>query len=256
MKQAIKALNIAVKLLWGIVLVFTVTSAYSLANFKISFGEPKTSISEGSVSLITPLFINNTGFYEITNLNITTTVKTHQNYTLSKSTTTILRIAPNQFIQKAHNITLDFRNPDTELQSLAFNDSLLDLNAIVGLKFANVIPVLLTINATMQWGAPLNNVSIGEITLDPIAEKLIIPLYFENHAFFDVNGIMRLEAYNDHSEQIGNTDLIVVVPSGHNLEDLIEIVLDPAKFTSEGQIRVFFNSSLFSAGPILKDWEI
>jgi hypothetical protein len=254
MKQAIRALSIATKILWIILIIFSITAAYSAANLRVNFGKPTTSFSDGIISLSTPFSIDNTGFYEITDLNITTHIKDHDNKVVSTSTTIVPTIPPNRNIQETHNITLNLKNLTRELLYLAFNDSILEMHTFVALRFANAIPIQMSTNATMQWGAPFYNFSIGEISLNYAQKMLTVPLSFENHAFFSVNGTMRLEVYNSENEQISIAQIIVEVASGSRFEGFVEMSVDPSKLTREGQIHVFFETSMFSVGPIIKTW--
>jgi len=254
MKQAIKALSIATKILWILIIIFSITAVYSAANLRVGFGEPEISFSEGSISLSTLLFINNTGFYEIADLNITTYIKDRDNKTVSASTTIVPTIPPNHNVQKTHNITLNLKNLTRELQYLAFSDSIFNMHTFVALRFANVIPIQMSTNATMPWGAPLYNFSIGEISLNLAKKRLVVPLSFENHAFFSINGTMRLEVYNSNNEQISIAEVIVEVPSGSRFENFVEMNVDLSKLTSEGQIHAFFETPMFSVGPIVESW--
>lgn len=256
MKQAIRALSIATKILWILVIIFSLTAVYSAASLRIGLGEPKTSFSNGIIALSTPIFINNTGFYEITNLNITTHLEDSYGKTVSTSTTIVPTIPPSNNVQKAHSITLNLTNLATEFPYLAFNDTIFDMHTFVALRFANVIPIQMSANGTIPWGAPFYNFSIGKISLDYAQMKVAIPLTFENHAFFSINGTMRLEIYNNNNEQISGTDVTIDVPSGSRFEDIMEINIDLSKLTREGQMHIFFETPMFSVGPIIKSWAI
>jgi len=256
MKPAIRALSIATKILLILVIIFSITAVYSAANVRISFGEPHTSSSDGIILLSTPLFINNTGFYEITNLNITAHIEDRDNRTVSTSTTIVPTIPPNKNIQKTHNITLNLKNLTKELPYLAFNDSIFNMHTFVALRFANVIPIQMSTNATMPWGAPLYNFSVGTISLNHAKKLVTVALSFENHAFFSINGIIYLEVYNGKNEQIGTSEVTIDVSSGLRFDDFVEISVDPSKLTREGQIRIFFETSMLSVGPIIESWEI
>jgi hypothetical protein len=256
MKQAIKVLSLAVKILWVLVIIFSITAVYSATNLRVGFGESKTFFSDGIISLSIPLFINNTGFYEIADLNITTYIGSCDNKTVSTSSTLVSTIPPSHNIQKTHNITLDIENLTRELPHLAFNDSVLDVHTFVALKFANVIPIQISTNATMPWGAPLYNFFIGEISFEHTQNRLVVPLSFENHAVFSINGTMRFEVYNSENEQVSTAEVMIDVLPGLGFEDVAEIVVDPSKLTHEGQVQVFFETSAFSIGPIIESWMI
>lgn len=256
MKKAIMALSTATKILWTIVIVFTITAAYSAINLRVSLGEPETSVSDTTVTLSIPLFINNTGFYEITEINITTHIKDYDNKTISTSTTIVPALPPSNNIQKTHNITLNISNLTKEFAYLAFNDSVFNMYTLATLRFARVVPVQISLNATMPWGAPFSNFSIGDISLNYAEKRLIAPLSFENHAFFSINGTMRLEVYNEKNEQISTTEVPIEVPAGSEFRGSVEMEVDLSKLTPEGQIYIFFETSMFNVGPIIKSWVI
>jgi len=257
MKQAIKALSTATKILWTIVIVFTITAAYSAINLRVSLGKLETSVSDTTVTLSIPLFINNTGFYEITDINITTHIKDHDNKTISTSTTIVPALPPSNNIQKAHNITLNISNLTKEFTYLAFNDSVFNMCTLVTLRFARVIPVQISLNATMPWGAPFSNFSVGDISLNYAEKKLTAPLSFKNNnTFFNINGTMRLEVYNEKNEQISTAEVLIEVPAGSGFRGSVEMEVDPSELTLEGQIYIFFETSMFNVGPVIKSWVI
>jgi len=254
MKQAIKALSLATKILWILVIIFSITAVYSVANLRIGFGEQKTSFSGDSITLSTPLFINNTGFYEIADMNITIQIRDRDNKTVSTSTTIVPSISPNINIQKTHNITLNLKNLTRELPYLTFSDSIFDIRTFVALRFANVIPVQMSMNTTMPWGAPLYNFFIGEISLDYAKKRLIVPLSFENRAFFGIDGIMRLEVFNSENGCVNSVEVAIEVHAGSGFEDFVEVNVDPSKLTHENQVRIFIETSMLNVGPIVKGW--
>jgi len=256
MKQAIRALSIATKILWTLVIIFSLTAVYSAASLRIGLGEPKTSFSNGIIALSIPMFINNTGFYEIANLNITTHLEDRYGKTVSTSTTIVPTIPPSNNVQKAHSITLNLTNLANEFPYLAFNDTVFGMHTFVALRFADVIPIQMSANGTIPWGAPFYNFSIGKISFDYAQMKVAVPLTFENHAFFSINGTMRLEIYNNKNEKISATNIMIDALPGFRFEGIMEMSVDLSKLTHEGQIYVFFETPVLSVGPIIKSWAI
>ncbi len=68
MRYAVRALDWATKLLWILLIVFSVTAVYSALNVRMGFGEFQVFLSNEDVVISTPLFINNTGIYDLSNL--------------------------------------------------------------------------------------------------------------------------------------------------------------------------------------------
>jgi len=257
MKQAIRALTIATLILWTFIIAFAATAIYSVINLSkgIDFGEVQFFPSSKGVVLSLPFSINNTGYYDIAELNVTTRMTTHNGTLLALSETLVPLIASGSSIEKVHNISIDLNDIiSMGYDELFFNDSSFGFDAFVSLNFAYAIPVQMSINMSIPWGAPLSNLSIGEISVDPLYNsthsKVVIPVSFENHSFFDIVGTMKLEIYNDIDELVtsGQTNINVSSNSGYN--EPVEMYLslgDLSKLTESGKIRLVFESPMFTA---------
>ena len=254
MKQALWALGWAIKILWISVIAFGVTVAYSAMSLRAGLGQPRTLSSNGLVTIALPFFINNTGFYEMSDLNITTNIKDYNGTLVSTSTTVVPRIPPNSAIEKTHNVSINMDYLTQNLTHLIFNDSNLTIDAFIAMTFAHAIPLQISTSTTTWWGAPLHNFSIGEISFDLVTQKMTIPLSFENHSPLYINGTMRLEIYNSHKEYLGSGTTGVSVLSNSAYEGKIKVSVDLSRLTEKGQAHLYFESSTFSLGPITMDW--
>ncbi|RLI45594.1 hypothetical protein DRO69_04900 [Candidatus Bathyarchaeota archaeon] len=253
MKQAIRALSIAILILWVLTIVFSVTAVYSVMNLGIGFEEAQFFSSNEDVVLSLPFFINNRGYYDISELNVTTHVTNYNGTLLALSETFVPLVASGSNVETAHNISIDLNDLFTGYTEFLFNDSSFELDAFISLNFAYAIPVQMSINMTIPWGAPFSNLSIGEISVLPYNSthsKVVIPLSFENHSYFDVVGTIQLEVYNDIDKLVtsGQTDLDV--PSYHGYVGQVEMYLstgDLSKLTESGRIHLVFESPMFTA---------
>jgi hypothetical protein len=66
------------------------------------------------------------------------------------------------------------------------------------LNFAEIVPTQLSANVTFPWGAPLYNFKLGDPQLsgsNPSYFAAKVPLSFENHAAFDLNGNVTVKLY-------------------------------------------------------------
>lgn len=255
MKQALRALGWATKILWISMIAFMLTVAYSAMNIRAGLEEPEPPLfSNGLMTMALPFFINNTGFYDISELNITTNINDYNGTLVSTSTTLVPLIPPESVVEKTHNVSINLDYLTQNLAYLIFNDSDLTIDVFIAMTFAHAIPLQISTNTTMSWGAPLHNFSIGEISFDSINQEMIIPLSFENHSPFAINGTMRLEFYNSGNEYLGSGTTEVSAPSNSAYEDRIEVSVDVTKLTENGQAHFYFESSIFSLGPITMDW--
>jgi len=254
MKQAIRALSIATTALWILLVLFSVTSVYSALQIGFGFGKPQASASSGVLTISLPFFIFNGGFYDISDLNVTTGINNSDGTPISNSTTLVPLISRGSRVDGAHNLSVSMDSIiSRDLTSLLFQDSVFDVDMFVTLKHALVIPLQLSSNMTLPWGAPLANLSIGEISFVPINLthfRIITPVSFENHSFFPLNGTMRLELVDDLNQGMGAGVADISVPPMNSCDTWVEVVVR----SDEGiptEARISFETSAFNFGPVV-----
>lgn len=253
MRQAIRALGWAANIFSIILLFFTVTAVYSAFRIRPEFGDHSVSTQGGTLTFTLPFLLNNGGFYDISNLNITTLVKDSDGSLMSSSSTFVPLISRGSNVSVTHNISISLSQMTTEnLRRLLFNDSVFDVAASLKLNYAKAIPFEISINSTMPWGAPLHNLSIGDISVSPYNAthfRAIVPISFENHSFFSLNGTMRLELVDNINRLLGYGTANIDVPSQSGYSFSLEVfVSDP---TNIKEARLYFITSIFSYGPVV-----
>jgi len=213
MKWAIRALGWTIYILWLVVVVFTVTAVYSATQLRIDFGEnPRTRTSGGTMTLLVPFSIDNKGFYDISDLNITTIVQESNGALVSNSSTVVPLISSGSKVDAAHNIsiTLNKMTP-ASLSRLLFNDTEFNVNMSLALKYAHVIPFEVSTEIkNFTWGAPLCNLALGDIQIiepdyNTTHVRAILPLCFENHSVFTLNGTVRTVIVNTLDKEVGGS---------------------------------------------------
>jgi hypothetical protein len=216
----------------------------------IPLGKPELSFSNGTATVSLPFSFNNTGLYDISDLNITTCIADYNGTLISASTTFVPLIPHGNNVKETHNVSISLDNiVSKNLTYLFFNSGNFSIEIFEGLKFANIFPFQISINTTMPWGAPLNNFSIGEVTFDLINQKIIIPLSFENESpYFDVGGILNFSIYNYESEFVDSgTISLPLIRSRESCEDFpLELPVNFSKLKERGRIHFFFETSIFS----------
>lgn len=253
MRQAIRALGWATKIFWIVIAVFMITCLYSAiyviqANMGGNpFGEPAVSFSNGTATMSLPFAFNNTGFYDISDLNITTCIADYNRTLISAATTFVPLIPHGNNVEETHNISISLDNiVSRNLTYLFFNSGNFSIEIFAGLKFAHIFPFQISINTTMPWGAPLNNFSIGEISFDYINRKIVIPLSFNNDSpYFDVSGNIHFDIYNYENELVDSGTITLDVKSGASYEGPLELPVDPLMLEERGRIHFFFETSIF-----------
>jgi len=251
MKPAIRALGIATIIIWIFLIVFAATAVYSVMNLDTDFREAEFFSSSNGIVLSMPFFINNNGCYDISELNITTRIVDSNGTFLTLSGTFIPIVSRGSRVEAAHNVSIESSDM-TEHMELLFEDSSFVVDASIALKFANIVPVKMSMNMSVPWGAPFSNVSMGEIFHLPFNathERVVVPLSFENHSFFDLAGTMELEIYNDGEELVtsGETSLDVQSQSSYNEQvDIYLSLADASKLTETGRARLIFETTMFT----------
>jgi len=257
MRQAIRALGLATTVLWIFVLIFMGTVFYSLANLGVGVSQSKAFPSNEGLMMSLPLLVNNTGFYDISELNLTTYITDCNGTLVSASTTYVPSISRGSSVEQAHNISINLNEfVLRNLTYLFFNDSVLNVDTFVTLKFAQTIHFQMSTNTTVPWGAPLYNFSVEEISYNLTNRTLTVPIGFENHSPFDVNGTVRLYVYDDKNEQVGSEEITVIATSRSGYKERIEVPVNLSKPTERGQVHIFIETAQFSLGPIVEKWVV
>lgn len=258
MKWAIRALGWAIYILWLITIVFTVTAVYSATQLGIGFGgEPQTSTSGGTIILSVPFSIDNKGFYDIADLNITTLIKENNGALVSNSSTVVPLISRGSKVDATHNISISLDEmTSASLARLLFNDTNFNVDLILALNYAHVIPLQISTSfQNFTWGAPLYNLTIGNIPTPELYNsthvRAILPLSFENHSFFTLNGTVRTEIINTSERRVGGSTTHVNVPAQSGGTTPLTVYIS----TSAGslkEVRLYFDfPSVFSYGPVV-----
>jgi len=255
MRYAVRALGWATKILWILIVVFAATAVHSALNVRMGFGQPQIFFSNKSMVISVPLFVNNTGLYDLSELNMTVTVMDYNGSLVSTSTTFVPSIPRGSYIESAHNVSMSLDDITSKLVNYLFNDTVFNLDMSLKLNFAHAIPFQASMNETVPWGAPLYNFSIGQFSYDSYNlthERVIIPLSFENHSpFFGIDGTMRVELYNSNEELLGSSVSDLNVPSHSKYDGQVEMIVDISKITGSGEVRFYFETSTFSFGPVV-----
>ncbi|MDH5780150.1 MAG: hypothetical protein OEZ29_06105 [Candidatus Bathyarchaeota archaeon] len=255
MRQSIRALGWASKIVWIATTVFMVTSLYSplklILEGQIDIGSPQPSFSNGTMTVFIPFLVNNTGFYDISDLNVTTSATDCNSTLISTSTTSVENIPRGGNVNETHVISVSIDDIISKnLTYLLSNDAAIVLDVSVGLKIAHVIPLEVSTSVNMSWGAPFYNASvrIADFPEPYNSSHYSINAWssFENHSPFDVNGTLRLEIFNEREEFVGVWSDQVSAPSGWEYSEKVTIYVKPFQFSGTGEVHAYFEGTLGS----------
>jgi hypothetical protein len=231
------------------------TIAFSLLQLveskSIGFREPLFSYTNGNLSLSAPFYINNTGFYDLSDINITVLVK-GDNKTVAAVSELFPPIPAGSMINESYDISLSLGELFSKNSELLTHDTTLDLNMHLFFRIAYLIGIGGSTNITTVWGAPFYNLTLAASPYNYSSHKLTLFMSFENHAYFDLNGAMRLELYSSTSALIGSPTQNLDIPSDTLFDNSYELTIDTFKITHNGTMRVYFDNMLIQeAGVIL-----
>jgi hypothetical protein len=258
MKIAIRMLSVAAIVLWLVILFFSVTAVYSVMNLGINVGEVQMLPSSNGITFSLPFSIINNGYYELADLNLTTRVTDPDGTVLDLTETFVPSIPRNSNVNATHTISVDLDNIlSMNHVSLLLNESSFNVEIFAALNFARAVPVQLSTNATIPWGAPFAHFSTGTISVSPHNSTHVeatIPVNFENHAVIDITGTLKIEVYSDSNQRIASGTTSINAPSQQKYaDDVIAYARqqDASKLTGSGKIHLIFETPVF----VVEWWE-
>jgi hypothetical protein len=176
---------------------------------------------------------------------------------LDDSETIIPSIPQGTTINTTHTVPIDL---DTILSldhvPLLLNDSSFEIAVFAALKFARAIPIQISTNGTIPWGAPLSHFYVGRLSVSSFNSthgEATTHVSFENHAVLDLVGTLKMEFYSASQELIASGETAINVQSGKSYTGEIYAYPrqeDISKLNSSGNVRMIFETPLF-----LVEWE-
>lgn len=254
MRQAVRALGWATAVFWILLLLFTITAVYSALQIRPTFGEPSITASGGTLTVSLPFAFFNGGFYDVSKFNITTIVRDTRGSTLTASSTYVPILPKGENTSITHNMSLSIDQFTTsDLSSLLFNDSNLNVTASFKLTYARVFPLEVMANFSVPWGAPLANLTIGDVSVTPFNSthvQALVPLSFENHSYLNMTGTMRLDIVDNTGRVVGQGATSFNAPTGSRFQENVVVLLsgNPARIR---EARLYFETPFFSYGPVV-----
>jgi hypothetical protein len=114
---------------------------------------------------------------------------------------------------------------------------------------ADLIPIQASTNYSMPWGAPLYNFALGQpqyVAANSTHFLVNLPISFENHAFFDVSGNIKIKMYNNANLLLGEAQISMDVPQQSPYNRFFEFYVPRSGMTDSGCFSVSILTPLFS----------
>jgi len=231
MKIATSMLTVATIILWVVILFFSVTAVYSVINVGVNIGEAQMLPTSNGIKFSLPFSINNNGYYEIADLNLTTRVIDPDGQVLDLTETLVESIPQGETVNASHTIAIDLDDIlSMNHLTLMLNDSNFTVEIFTGLSFARAIPVQLSTNVSLPWGAPFADFAVGDLSVSQRNSSYIeaaVPVSFENNAPINISGTLKLEIYDSSDENIASGVTGINVAANQNFRDNILIYATP-----------------------------
>jgi len=207
--------------------------------------------------LSAPFSVTNKGFYDISDLNITTILQESNGALVSNSSTVVPVISSGSKVDATHKISIRLdKMTSASLSRLLFNDTNFDADLSLALSYARVIPLKISTSLeNFTWGAPLYNLTIGDIPTPQYYNsshvKATLPLSFENHSFFNLDGTVRIEILNTLDQKVGGSTTKISAPSQKGYSTQLPVYIS-AGSSNFKEARLYFDfPSIFSYGPVV-----
>jgi hypothetical protein len=248
-------IDIATTFFWTFLIAFFVSAVYSVKDMHFDFGQPQIEVtSDNKIIFSQPMSITNMGFYNLGSFNISTEVADKEGFIITRGSTFTPVIYKNDTVTVTHNMTIDVNDLLQRDKNYLFNDTELKIYEKVGLSIAEVIPVQGSTNFSMPWGAPLYNFTLGKAEYTPYNLthlKVVVPISFENHAFFDLVGKIQIQMYNSINIVVGEGQTNIETHHNSPYNGHLELYISIGGITASGHFEVYFLTALFNYGPLV-----
>ncbi len=255
MRQTIRALGWLIAILWIVTLLLPVTVIFSLSNLlapnTVGFREPNYSLSNTVFSMSAPFYINNTGFYDLSELN-TTVLLRNDNRTIAASSHQLPNVPAGTTVDSAYEFSFNLQEIASNNKELLTNDADLDLDISLSFRVAYVITFGLATDFTTQWKAPFYNLTVTDSHYNNTTKKFSINMSFTNHAYFTIDGPLWIEIYNNRSETISTIGKNTSVPPSASFQEPFESTIISSAMTDNGTVHIYFAGVQVSQ----KEWNL
>jgi hypothetical protein len=254
MRIPIRIIGIITSVFWIFLILFAFTAVYSMKDMQYSLGDLETAISQDNELLVSfPVSVTNTGYYNLASFNISMQVLNNNGSEVTRGSTIIPLVAQGQTVNTTHTMKLNVTDLLLTDRELLFNDSSWSIYEVVSMDAAEVIPVRASANLSLPWGAPLNNLIFGPLKTESYNQthmRVLIPIRFENHAFFSFTGTVKARIYDNGNLLVGKSQINLDAPQHSPYKGELEFYL-PARAVSSIHCEALLETPFFTYGPMV-----
>lgn len=251
----IRMIGVASTFFWILLVAFFASAVYSVKDLHLSLGEPRLSLtSDGYAMVSIPINIENGGYYNLGEFNLTTKVADLNGTRITEGSTLIPLVEKGGKVFALHNLTFSIDVLLEEGAYYLFHDSSFAVAALISVKLAEVIPVQAASNFSVPWGAPFYNFHLEQPTFESLNFThlmVVAPISFENHAPVEINGKIKLFMYNIEGMLIGQGESAITAPQGTLYTGSVVFYVQTSKITENGFFEIYFSTPFMSYGPLV-----
>jgi len=259
MRIAIRAITVATTVVWAFVILFAVTAIYSMKDIRVNLGQFQINSQQGDeLALSFPMSIVNPGFYNLDQFNVSTVVFNSDGSELAQGFTSVPRIVHEQTVNITHDLVLNLTDLVQKNGEMLFSDSELTANMSVKMRAVGAIPILASSNITVPWGAPFYNLMIAGpefSAYNSTYSRVVVPVSFENHAFFNLTGTVILRMYDTSDTLLARTRISLDVPQHSSFNGMTQLLV-PSQLTSVVHFELTFVFPFLRYGPLVVPYGI
>ncbi|MBS7636962.1 hypothetical protein KEJ37_06495 [Candidatus Bathyarchaeota archaeon] len=207
----------------------------------IRIGEPSFSLLNGNFSISLPFYMNNAGFYDISELCVNIRIYDGSNEILEFSTQP-LNIPAGRIVASNLSASVSLADALSRDRELLTTSKDLDVNVALHFRVGYVLAFNVAGKFPFKWGAPFSNLNMTYVSSNTTHVSFEVSFY--NNAPFSLSGPLRVELYNLQNVSIGSVEQFLDVASNGRYQELFEISVFQA--SEEGKIRLFFADILIS----------
>jgi hypothetical protein len=172
---------------------------------------------------------------------------------ISRANTYVPVISHGEETPIIHNVTLSVGSTFEDGGQYLLDDSDLHVSVVAGLNFGELLPVEISTIFSFPWGVPFYGFALGTPAFGRFGSGqgvMTVPLSFDNHAFFDVAGSIRVELYDDGGSVLGEAGTLVDVPQGSSYDEsaVFSVPLDVVSLSAarNGRFDVYFDTGVLN----------
>jgi hypothetical protein len=245
MHQVIGALTLMTIFISIIALGVPATVAISISSLlqpnTIAFREPDITYADGVFWLSGPFFINNTGFYDLSDLNATMLLETPDNATLSSDAKLLPILSAGSTVTSFYQLSFPLNSSDGLDEELLTRGADLSLNTSMSFTVISIITVGISSTFVVRWRAPFVNLTISSPRYDNLSEEFSFSLSFANSANFELSGVLIVDVTNNVNDLIGSTRMSVNLSSRTLFRQSFDVSINRSVITNSGTVSVYFD---------------